>query len=90
MAGAALALVGEEGHEGDVGLGVLAEVGVGEAGGGDALGVGDEQVVAEVAGHSGRAYQVGAVGRTGRRGPEREEKWKRGRVFRAVARAGVA
>ena len=59
LAGAALALVGEEGHEGDVGLGVLAEGGVGEASGGDGLGVGEQELGAERAGHRA-TYQLAA------------------------------
>ncbi len=59
LAGAALCLVGEEGHEGDVGLGVFAGGGAGEAGGGDGLGVGDEEMSAEGAGHKRKRTSQG-------------------------------
>ena len=81
LAGAALLLMGEEGHEGDVGLGLIFRGGAGEAGGGDGLGVGAEQVDAECAGHS--ETRVAAKRRTTIplcRELDGEEMWKTQRL----------
>ena len=52
LADAALFLVGEKGHQGDVGEGVLFGGGVGEPGGGDGVAVRTEKLIAKRAGHT--------------------------------------
>ena len=76
--GAALFLVGEKGHQGDVGLRLLSGTGAGQAGIDDRLRVGVEQMNAERTSHDDASVSAGAEGERGQfaRG-DGEEKWKR-------------
>ncbi len=81
LAGAALLLMGEKGHEGDIGLRLVLRAGAGATGLEDAVGVDVKKLGAKRAGHGEPRVTGGQRGNIPVSGEGYgEEKWKSGRL----------